>query len=270
MPTERECADCGRTFRGVSRKCGPCWATDRKCENCGAAYRGNHAQCRTCLAIERECTECGRTFRGMTVRCFGCQATERQCVDCGRTYQGRRDKCPACCSVERECESCGRSWRGTNRKCAECRSVERECESCGRTFQGTSRKCSACWLSALPLETRQARRRTANNSRRARLIAAQIAGPVSSAEYAAILAAGPCVYCGADAEHVDHVRPLSRGGWEHPANLVPACAWCNTSKGDRLLTEWRPDRVAHGVAHSPKVSAEYNRLTSENTMREVV
>jgi hypothetical protein len=83
---------------------------------------------------------------------------------------------------------------------------------------------------------------------------------VSAEVYAAVRAEGPCVYCGAPVEHVDHVRPLARGGWEHRDNLVPACAWCNGSKGDRLLTEWRPDRVEHGALASPLVAAELARL----------
>lgn len=48
---------------------------------------------------------------------------------------------------------------------------------------------------------------------------------------------------------------------ERADNLVPACAPCNLSKNDRLLTECRPARVAYGVARSPIVAAEYRRLT---------
>ncbi len=66
---------------------------------------------------------------------------------------------------------------------------------------------------------------------------------------------------------VDHVHPLARGGWEHETNLVPACDFCNLSKKDRLLTEWRrSDRVAYGVEHSAKVAAEYARLTSAEVL----
>jgi hypothetical protein len=78
--------------------------------------------------------------------------------------------------------------------------------------------------------------------------------------YAEILASGPCVYCGSEAEHVDHVRPLSKGGWEHESNLVPACEACNLSKKDTLLDQWIPDRALHGVMASPKVAAEYARV----------
>jgi hypothetical protein len=102
--------------------------------------------------------------------------------------------------------------------------------------------------------------RASSNAYRARKLAAEVAGPVSPEVYAAVRAEGPCVYCGAPAEHVDHVRPLARGGWEHRSNLVPACAPCNVSKGDRLLTEWRPELVEHGALVSPLVAAELARL----------
>jgi hypothetical protein len=50
-----------------------------------------------------------------------------------------------------------------------------------------------------------------------------------------------CRYCGDDIGPfcVDHVVPLSRGGANHPNNLVVACIPCNSSKNDRLLSEWR-------------------------------
>lgn len=42
-----------------------------------------------------------------------------------------------------------------------------------------------------------------------------------------------CWMCGAPWEHVDHVKPTSRGGADLIANLRPACASCNHSKSDR-------------------------------------
>lgn len=59
-----------------------------------------------------------------------------------------------------------------------------------------------------------------------------------------------CGYCGvseidAGAElTVDHYQPVSRGGTDHPDNLVYACHPCNVFKGD----DWHPDsarRVLH-------------------------
>ncbi|OLZ72591.1 hypothetical protein AVW11_04145 [Streptomyces amritsarensis] len=69
------------------------------------------------------------------------------------------------------------------------------------------------------------------------------------------------MYCGSAAEHVDHVRPLSQGGWEHESNLVPACEACNLSKREKLLDRWVPERVLHGVLASVKVAIEYARVT---------
>jgi 5-methylcytosine-specific restriction endonuclease McrA len=90
-----------------------------------------------------------------------------------------------------------------------------------------------------------------------------VAGPVSAAVYTEVLASGPCVYCGAEAECVDHVRPLARDGAEAADNLAPACQSCNASKRDRLLIEWIPERVASAAARSPIVAAELARQLGE-------
>lgn len=53
------------------------------------------------------------------------------------------------------------------------------------------------------------------------------------------LYASPCFYCGSkDSITMDHVVPLSRGGSHGIGNLVPACAKCNSSKGNKYLSEW--------------------------------
>lgn len=112
---------------------------------------------------------------------------------------------------------------------------------------------------------RAARRRVYNNARRARKRAAQVAGPLPLSAYLKVVTSGPCVYCGAPATSADHICPLVRGGCEIETNLVPACGHCNSSKRDLLLIEWRPDRVAHAVAVSPLVAAEYERQLTEAT-----
>lgn len=42
-----------------------------------------------------------------------------------------------------------------------------------------------------------------------------------------------CVYCGDEANAVDHVIPINKGGTDHPDNLVAACMTCNSRLGDR-------------------------------------
>lgn len=48
-----------------------------------------------------------------------------------------------------------------------------------------------------------------------------------------------CRYCGSDDDLTcDHVVPLARGGGNDDENLVAACRSCNSSKCDKLLSEW--------------------------------
>lgn len=127
------------------------------------------------------------------------------------------------------------------------------CLSCFNEYQKTRHRDPA--LKQFDSE----RRRGHWNARRARKLAAEVTGPVPAGTYTAVLASGPCVYCDAPATTVDHVMPLARGGHEAEYNLVPACLPCNSSKHARLLVEWDPVRVAHAVACSEKVAAQYSQ-----------
>ena len=49
---------------------------------------------------------------------------------------------------------------------------------------------------------------------------------------------GDCAYCGTPCESWDHVIPLSQGGTNTNANLVPCCVQCNTEKKARTPEEW--------------------------------
>lgn len=60
-----------------------------------------------------------------------------------------------------------------------------------------------------------------------------------------------CHYCGGHATTVDHVIPRSKGGTNALSNLVAACHWCNSAKGDQIVTsDWVPPPrpVVHPVA----------------------
>lgn len=57
------------------------------------------------------------------------------------------------------------------------------------------------------------------------------------------LYASSCFYCGTnDRIEADHIIPVSKGGRHSIGNLVPACRWCNASKGNRLLSDWKRER----------------------------
>lgn len=54
-----------------------------------------------------------------------------------------------------------------------------------------------------------------------------------------------CLYCGSVEQlSVEHLIPGTRGGRHISENIFRACRGCNTSKGDRLPSEWREDLSA--------------------------
>jgi hypothetical protein len=75
-----------------------------------------------------------------------------------------------------------------------------------------------------------------------------------------------CLYCGAPATEVDHIRPRSLGGTNDESNLTGCCHFCNISKGNRLITRWGDlAKVLRGVATEPKIYAELCALANEGT-----
>lgn len=53
-----------------------------------------------------------------------------------------------------------------------------------------------------------------------------------------------CAYCGGQADTLDHIRPVARGGLTVRTNLVPACQRCNYAKGHADALDWF--RAHHG------------------------
>lgn len=62
--------------------------------------------------------------------------------------------------------------------------------------------------------------------------------------------ADECAYCRQPAETWDHVVPFSRGGSDERWNMVPACARCNSQKGDNTPEEWH-DIIRRGKPYPP-------------------
>jgi 5-methylcytosine-specific restriction endonuclease McrA len=56
-------------------------------------------------------------------------------------------------------------------------------------------------------------------------------------EYADVLLADPCSYCGGRADTVDHIVALARNGAHEADNLTAACRSCNSRKRTRPLLE---------------------------------
>ena len=47
-----------------------------------------------------------------------------------------------------------------------------------------------------------------------------------------------CYYCGQEANTVDHIIPISKGGISSEDNMIAACHRCNSGKRDRIAPKW--------------------------------
>jgi hypothetical protein len=75
-----------------------------------------------------------------------------------------------------------------------------------------------------------------------------------------------CQYCGAKAPdvllHVDHIKPVARGGADVIMNLITSCAACNGGKGARELS----DSTAVAKQHTQAASLQERREQLEMMM----
>ncbi|WP_421029930.1 HNH endonuclease [Paraburkholderia kururiensis] len=53
-----------------------------------------------------------------------------------------------------------------------------------------------------------------------------------------------CVFTATCRPTVDHIWPLSKGGWNVASNMVAACKSCNSSKGSRSPLDYAVERVS--------------------------
>lgn len=192
---------------------------------------------------------------------------EITCIECGAKHMAWRADGKFCSDI---CKGAhySRTWRRKSKLPGDHpvmilivtrRQVERE--ACRKPdvvpyVWRTARQCPgcACWFT--PLYTpnaitcsRSCARRCAKRRRRARE-----AGALGSWVWSDFMRIARkfdyrCAYCGTKPERLDpdHVVPLSRGGYDSPSNLLPACAMCNSSKCAMTLDEWAEWRATRGL-----------------------
>lgn len=91
--------------------------------------------------------------------------------------------------------------------------------------RAANRVAAVRWRAANPEQVR-----VQNKARRALVAGASLVG-FTARELEQRLSMYPgCWICGAPSSHIDHVKPLSKGGPHILVNLRPCCAPCNLSK----------------------------------------
>lgn len=70
----------------------------------------------------------------------------------------------------------------------------------------------------------------------------------------------PCYNCGTfEKPSIDHIIPLSKGGNHSIGNLGTLCRPCNSSKGDKLLIEWKLYLKQNKIKQNKTDRGENNR-----------
>lgn len=180
---------------------------------------------------------------------------EIRCIVCGASHLASRPEAKFCSDV---CK--GQHYSATMRRksklpvthpvmllIAEAKAAAKVKRVKPRVEWRTARECPGCACRFTPIRTPNAiccsarcARKVAKRRRRAREHGAL--GSWTWAQFMRIAKQFDycCAYCGEKPDRLDpdHVRPLARGGFDSPANLLPTCLMCNSSKGSMTLTEW--------------------------------
>lgn len=258
----KTCVICSGPLTGQQRvTCSP--KCRRKRNNTSPAYKKARAKYLAgkgaLTAIKgHECQWCGEAFesahRGAKFCSWSCRDLDRygssrpvyfpECLGCGCTFTSRepgRDVCSPKCrllldAVTRPAKV-REEWR-----------TGRECPGCGCMF-------SPLYTPNMVTCSKRCGRRVHRWKRKAREAEA-----IGSFTWSAFMRIAQrfdfcCAYCGdrPGALDPDHVVPLSRGGINSTANLLPACRMCNGQKRNLLLAEWAEERAAKNLP--PRVTS---------------
>lgn len=246
----------------------------RACEHCGTCIDGKHESAKYCSRRCKELAKVRRRFQDPERRDneLAKQRRKRErrrivtpapiCVDCGVEIERKPFGPPKLRCPEHE-----REWNRILKRQPKPQpkpkvSYLRTCDNCGERFattHPTRKRCSEeCateyqrkrgvvlvreWGRNNP-EKRAELRRHENRSRRARRSVTPRAFLLTREAWLEVLdyCGDACWWCGAEgvALTLDHVVPLSLGGWHSQGNVVPACSECNTRKSNLPLEEWLP------------------------------
>jgi 5-methylcytosine-specific restriction endonuclease McrA len=197
------------------------------------------------------CGWCQETFRR---RWFGRPPTRSYCSEVCRVRLAEGG-IPPWARDERYCLHCKGPLSGstTRRFCSDqCRGrfhhqgkgtrvLRHSCEICGTIWSSTSKRARFC---SLTCQRYGQPAPTEKNRKGRRRLAESMAAGLGTGRRSALLRrwqrqGHACWACGAAPTTVDHLIPLARGGTNFEGNLAPACKGCNSSRGKKLIVEWR-------------------------------
>lgn len=186
------------------------------------------------------CQYCGDTLAN--ARATTCKAVECQRARNRRYGRARKLRVKlATLDLARRCEGCSKTLPISMR--ADARHCSRECIDRRRAVHAERRDWHIATKERRLALQREWRRKNPAAVRGYKLKRRAVETyAVSEREWIRLVDRhrGRCAYCGqVGAITVEHVIPVSRGGRHSIGNLLPVCQFCNGSKGDKLLMEWK-------------------------------
>lgn len=247
----KKCLGCDRVlFAGMfSRHSTSRDGLRTRCKNClNKEYRAylsrvaeeekevpQYATCSTCKKTlsSSDFSRCKSNANGLQRACRNCRKKLQQKLRSSRSVKNRENpperpttkSCIGCKATKAGSHfgRCSREQDGFNAYCNEC--VARRARQYRKRHP---EKAKAAWT--VGKLARRARQSDASGSLTHQQIESRFA-----------FHGNRCVYCGSsDAELVvEHQIPLSRGGTNYPANIVPACRSCNSKKHSMTPKEFK-------------------------------
>ena len=265
--SERTCKSCGCLFEWVQSGRG---RPRSKCFECSPRREREYTPVERVI---RPCAECGGMFEASSLQTLYCSNTCRNrvrerrrmmpCAVCGELMHRSRTSLPEGEAKHQRCRAevlvHGRTSTYSKRgcRCDECRAAQsaavREWTSKHNYWSKPDvvarRKELRSTQDARDAEKRRWERYYREN-REQLIVATKVKEvrrkgaptiPFTAEQLADRLSMfSGCWMCGCDRDetfHVDHVKPLSKGGWHCLSNLRPACPTCNLSKGAKWPLE---------------------------------
>lgn len=207
------------------------------------------------------CLKCGSTFNHPNKRtrlCGECAVAKRFCEECWSelptSSQVNKRFCNMRCLNVRNARvrdrdafrASHKAWRDATLHVRQAARIEacsqRTCVECGIELRLGCRKdkqfCSQRCTNQASLRN-HVEERNESSRKRSRLL---IGPGVSKADWLRLCNRhqNRCSYCGTKGRMtMDHIVPVSRGGWHAIGNITPACRGCNSTKKARFLVELR-------------------------------
>jgi hypothetical protein len=247
----KTCVNCGieyKTYKAASKFCSTKCSADsqtkkavKECELCGKPYSVSPYRADTARFCSHECREKAQYKLGFNGK-------EQQCTNCGlvkpvEEFYKNRGACKTCVNEQNKLR-----YEANKEKYLQiCSDYQKQNKEKRRERMRKYRTAKRAFINKGLRDWRERNReriritkRFDAQRRRARILLLE--STLTEKEWQECLEyfGHECAYCGAAEPKLtqDHFKPVAQGGGYTKDNILPACMFCNQSKGARHFLEW--------------------------------